>query len=313
MNRYKTTLRSGVLLLLITLLLGLGNMAAAQTGVLACDPFLSGNDPSAGEYVDGDNLVGANPTVDGFSGAWQPIDWHSPLTGATGLTHPLVPSAGGGVYHLHDANDKYGRGSRNLSVTPSGGEFWMSGLFRWDQLREVRAGQSEVLWHRVTTPAGTIDSGTWMSGVGDGKYGFGVAAGSSGWVLAGANPVLGTTYLLITQVEDEGGNPDGGGGNFDAVRLYVFDGVGGDDISSVESLIATADVTVSSTIDEVWDSGQPLTQFGVLETATSTSEWYDWSYDEARIGDTLADVTGVPSNQPPVADAGGPYLVAVGG
>ncbi len=56
------------------------------TAELIYEPFASGTTPGDGEYVDGANLGGANPTVSGFTGGWSTATqrW---ITDADGLVY----------------------------------------------------------------------------------------------------------------------------------------------------------------------------------------------------------------------------------
>lgn len=86
--------------------------ALASAVQITAEPFQTGGDAGAGEYVAGvSNLIGQNATVAGFSGGWLPAynGAQSPDVIDGGLAYPALTTTGGSVRYTGGGNGRCGR------------------------------------------------------------------------------------------------------------------------------------------------------------------------------------------------------------
>jgi len=245
---------------------------------LFVDPFLSGSTPSSGEYADGAALDGANPTVNGFDGAWSANNDTNNgqfVTTSGGLTYSGLGTSGGAV----DWNRSNSGGgfvanknwSRNYSGSIAGStqtEVWGSLLFRYNSTYQGTSNFDYNWGNAFLTPnlVITVDDTN-----GD----------SISFATQSANVTLDadTTYLILwksvgdfaNDTLDVWLNPDLSGGE---------SGIGDGNLIDFTGGYRSNDTTVGTALDGSFSFGG-----GTSQSAT---------YDEFRIGASFADVAPVP-------------------
>ena len=112
----------------------------SSAALVAGDSFLSGPDAAAGQYIHNKafDLGGdpQNPTVPGFTGAWNNggTGLFRPIS--DGLTAPGLTGSGGSALFQFDTEVGLRNVKRNLTSPPvisTGGEYWMAGLIRLNE------------------------------------------------------------------------------------------------------------------------------------------------------------------------------------
>ena len=127
--------------LLIVATFVVANTTHAAT--LAGDSFLSGTDPSAGEYVPDKPFdtspAGSdpqNPTIPGFTGPWNMGGTGLWRSVAGGLSHPAIVSQGGAAQFQFATEVGKRDVKRNLTSPPAiatGNTYWMAALVRLNE------------------------------------------------------------------------------------------------------------------------------------------------------------------------------------
>ncbi|MCC5850620.1 MAG: hypothetical protein JJU29_21240, partial [Verrucomicrobia bacterium] len=183
---------------------------SVQASLLAYDPFLIGNDPDNGEYVNGAALQQTGPTVHGFTGVWGQTIKRAE-TDATGLSYTLTDNnnfvlggVGGSVVHRNAGGtgvSTFTRSFDNLNTQTTPGERWFSAMFLANNL-----GNNEA---SVTL---SFDSGSGLA-----NYNFGLRNGNLVGGSHSESATLGTTYLMIGRLVDN----STGGGQIDKVYLLI--------------------------------------------------------------------------------------------
>jgi hypothetical protein len=121
-----TNTTSATRLFTAALLIAAG-VSSARASLIAYDGFLVGSNPAAGEYSTG-ALSGANPTVNGFSGAWSSGSGSGTVQ-SDGLTYAGLTTTGGRIEAVGDGT-RVGHTLTTPFTAASTGTYYISFLLR---------------------------------------------------------------------------------------------------------------------------------------------------------------------------------------
>lgn len=284
------------------------SVAALSAGVTAATPiahdaFLTGGSPPAGEYTVGAlaSTSPQNPTVTGFSGAWQN---GTTATGiwtveSDGLDHPTAAGEAGGRVQYSGFDGGIRRVERDLATYAGSpdGVYWLSGQLRLD-------GNTDTTG---TIVAGFVQDNTLTDGQ---FFDSAAAAGLQGlmWGFQGDGSEI---DLILRHRQDL--NPAIGNDGVVMANDVLLDGVTpGEVISILLKLEMNSEGTITTGNDlvSVWLNQEPVDDESLLPAADATfidfslaeifnlqqlvfaADGFDnqASFDEMRLGLTLQSV-----------------------
>jgi hypothetical protein len=239
--------------------------ASANAAIVAYDGFVTGTDPSAGEYTVGTSVLGGqNPTVTGWTGQWNLGTGNGNILSA-GLNYTGLTTTGGAVQS--EGNARFGRDLTTAFSNSTSGTFYMSVLI---QVTAVNTSYRSFELHN--------------GGLSDENRTLQIAVGEG---------ATGSNFAL--RINNDDTKKIDLGANDTAVNLFVmkFDFSTSSNSDTVTLWRNPEDLTSESgsTIDA------NLTGFDMQFNITSLARFSSGGVilmDELKIGQTWADVAAVP-------------------
>jgi hypothetical protein len=240
---------------------------SAKAELIAYDGFASSS------YTPGDPVYsqgGAGPNSGtGWTDGWQGSSGNNttaPRFVAAGLSYPGLESSGFAAASL--PYQQYGQSTaeRNFTNTATT-DLWFSFLIELNSGAELANGNSAQSYGGIALDSSSFSTFLYV-GVGGGATKYGLQTPAAGIVSSAIAPTPGQTELLLVHVDSS-----------DTASLWVDPALGG-------APLGAPDVTVASPLAP--------SAFGGLYW----SDTWGWTYDELRIGTTLADVTPPPAPVP---------------
>ena len=233
---------------------------SAEAALIAYDGFASSS-YTLGDPVYPAGGMGPNSGT-GWTDGWQGssgFNTTSPRYVTDGLSYPGLASSGYAAASLPYQPGGQSTALRGFTNTATS-SLWFSFLIQLNSSGELANGNSAQSYGGIALEDASFSSYLYV-GVGGGATNFGLQTPGAGIVSSNTAPVVGQTELLLVHVDSS-----------DTASLWIDPTLGG-------APLGTPDVTVASPFAP---SG-----FGGLYW----SDTWGWTYDEMRIGTTLADVT----------------------
>lgn len=238
-----------------------GLMSVSAKAEVIADEAFDSSSYTLGGTVYPEGGMGPN-TGTGWTDGWQGssgFNTTAPRYVAAGLSYPGLASAGYAAaslpYQLGGQSTAL-RGFTNTATT----NLWFSFLIELNSATELANGNSAQSYGGIALENSSFSTFLYV-GVGGGATRYGLQTPAAGIVSSSIAPTVGQTALLLVHVDSS-----------DTASLWIDPTLGG-------APLGAPDVTVASPLAP---SG-----FGGLYW----SDTWGWTYDELRIGTTLADVT----------------------
>jgi hypothetical protein len=243
---------------------------SAEAALIAYDGFAS-SDYTLGDPVYPAGGMGPNSGT-GWTDGWQGSsggNTTAPRYVASGLSYSGLASSGYAAASLSYQLGGQSTAERNFTNTATS-DLWFSFLIQLNSSTELASGNPNQNYGGIALEDPSFSKYIYV-GVGGGATNYGLQTMAAGIVSSTTAPTVGQTELLLVHVDSS-----------DTASLWIDPTLGG-------APLGTPDVTVTSPFAP---SG-----FGGLYW----SDTWGWTYDELRIGTTLADVTpaSAPVPEPP--------------
>jgi hypothetical protein len=240
---------------------------SAKAALVAYDGFASSS------YTLGDPVYpagGMGPNAGtGWTDGWQGssgFNTTAPRTVVAGLSYPGLASSGYAAASLPYQPGGQSTAERNFTNTATS-DLWFSLLIQLNASTELANGNSAQSYGGIALENTSFSTFLYV-GVGGGATNYGLQTPAAGIVSTSTAPTVGQTDLLLVHVDSS-----------DTASLWIDPALGG-------TPLGAPDVTVASPLAP--------SEFGGLYW----SDTWGWTYDELRIGTTLADVTPAPAPAP---------------
>lgn len=250
----------------------------SSAAIIAQESFLNGPNAGSGEYVAGSNVVPQSPTVGGFTAAWVDAPFndvsHTVGTGSLNYSDPNYLGSTGGS--LLGANG--GRNGRNLTTSygaTANTTVYLSFLMQMGDTANANTYRAFEGWDGAGLEDGTNRNFQlgYHTASGGGDFGdptqFGVRLGNSNATSATLGAFDTNVNLWVARFDFSSAAAG------DSVTIWKNPIINGSEPTTGGTTVSGADLTLGSL---------GMARFSAGSIAV----------DEIRLGDTFADVTGVP-------------------
>jgi hypothetical protein len=240
---------------------------SAEAALIAYEGFASSS-YTLGDLVYPAGGMGPNSGT-GWTDGWQGssgFNTTSPRYVAAGLSYPGLASSGYAAASLPYQLGGQSTALRGFANTATS-DLWFSFLIELNSATELANGNSAQSYGGIALDDASFSKFLYV-GVGGGATKYGLQTAAAGIVSGSTAPTVGQTELLLVHVDSS-----------DTASLWVDPTLDG-------APLGAPDVTVASPFAP--------SEFGGLYW----SDTWGWTYDELRIGTTLADVTPSPAAVP---------------